>query len=160
MRRRVLARRFQILILLFITIAGVLPMAGATFQQDGTQKANVTYFSHQKIDAISAKGPTLYPRDGGDFSVLMAQRNKAGEVEVHTRDTDIIYVVSGSATFVTGGKTVNSKATAADEIRGTAIKGGQTRHISCGDVIVVPHGVPHWFKEVSGQVRYFVVKVR
>lgn len=138
----------------------MLPTTGTTFQQDGTQKANVTYFSHQKIGAISTKGPTLYPRDGGNFSVLMAQRNKAGEVEVHARDTDIIYVISGSATFVTGGKAVNSKATAADEIRGTAIKGGQTRQISAGDIIVIPHRVPHWFKKVPGQVQYFVVKVR
>jgi len=26
-------------------------------------------------------------------------------------------------------------------------------------VVVVPAGMPHWFKEVPGQVSYYVVKV-
>ena len=29
-----------------------------------------------------------------------------------------------------------------------------------GDVMIVPKGTPHWFKEVSGTVLYYVVKVR
>jgi len=27
-------------------------------------------------------------------------------------------------------------------------------------VIVIPKGVPHWFKEVPASIKYFVVKVR
>ena len=38
--------------------------------------------------------------------------------EVHARDTDIIYVLEGSATIVTGGQVVDGKTTATDEIRG------------------------------------------
>ena len=29
-----------------------------------------------------------------------------------------------------------------------------------GDVIIIPAGVPHWFKEVKSAFNYFVVKVR
>jgi glc operon protein GlcG len=32
--------------------------------------------------------------------------------------------------------------------------------ITAGDVIVVPNGVPHWFREVPGPLDYYVVKVR
>jgi quercetin dioxygenase-like cupin family protein len=29
-----------------------------------------------------------------------------------------------------------------------------------GDVIIVPTGVPHWFKEVGGTLLYYTIKVR
>ncbi len=28
-----------------------------------------------------------------------------------------------------------------------------------GDVIVIPNGIPHWFKEVNGTFLYYMVKV-
>ena len=46
-------------------------------------------------------------------------------MEIHTRETDAIYVLDGEATFV----------------------------------IVVPAGVPHWFKQVPATLQYYVVKV-
>ena len=80
--------------------------------------------------------------------------------EVHELDADILYVLDGSATFVTGGTVVDGKETAANEIRGTAIAGGESRRITRGDVLIVPNGTPHWFQEVSGPLNYYVVKVR
>jgi len=38
-------------------------------------------------------------------------------------------------------------------------EGGETHHLSKGDVIVVPAGTPHWFKEVPESISYYVVKV-
>jgi hypothetical protein len=70
------------------------------------------------------------------------------------------YVLDGSATFVVGGTVVDGKATAPDEIRGRAIHDGYSRHIAKGDVIIVPSGTPHWFKDVPGPIAYYVVKVR
>jgi quercetin dioxygenase-like cupin family protein len=54
----------------------------------------------------------------------------------------------------------NGKAIEDEEIRGDVIEGGETRTISPGDVVVIPSGVPHWFKEVPGPLTYYVVKVR
>jgi hypothetical protein len=48
-------------------------------------------------------------------------------VEVHTCDTDIIYVLTGTATLVTGGTVVGGGETAPEEIRGTSVDGGETR---------------------------------
>ena len=79
---------------------------------------------------------------------------------MHTKDTDIFYMLEGSATLVTGGTLVDGKTTAPDEIRGSGIRGGETRRITKGDVVIIPAGVPHWFQEVSGPVTYFAVKVR
>ena len=64
-----------------------------------------------------------------------------------------------SATLVTGGTVVEGKTTAPDEIRGKEITGGEPREIKPGDVIIIPAGVPHWFKNVKGPVLYYVVKV-
>lgn len=70
----------------------------------------------------------------------------------------MIYIVEGSATFVTGGKAIDPKEIAPNEIRGRAIEGGDAHQICKGDVVVVPAGLPHWFKEVRGPFLYFVCK--
>ena len=78
---------------------------------------------------------------------------------MHDRDTDIIYVLDGTATLVTGGTAVDAKVTAADERRGASISGGTTRKLAKGDVIVVPRGTAHQFTEVQAPFLYYVVKV-
>jgi glc operon protein GlcG len=80
--------------------------------------------------------------------------------EIHTKDADIVYVLEGTATIVTGGTAVDTKAIAKDEIRGARIDGGESRELAKGDVLIIPAGVPHWFKEVSNPFVYYVVKAR
>jgi quercetin dioxygenase-like cupin family protein len=120
----------------------------------------VLYFDKATVAAAFAKGGAILPREDRNFSILAARREKTGQAEVHTKDTDIFYVLEGEATLITGGTVVESKETAADEIRGASIQGGQTRHLVKGDVIVIPAGVPHWMSEVTNPFLYFVVKVR
>ena len=144
----------------FFMAVGLPAAFAAAHPSLNLEKQGVVYFDHQKVAAGFAKGGYLYPRDSGNFSIMTARREKAGQVELHTRDTDIIYVVAGSATFVIGGKIVQPKHTAPDELRATNMEGGTVRHISKGDVLIIPAGVPHWFKEVPSPVLYYVVKVR
>jgi glc operon protein GlcG len=80
--------------------------------------------------------------------------------EIHTRDTDIAYVLQGAATLVTGGWATDLKSTGPEELRGSGIRGGETRKLGPGDVVIIPNGIPHWFKEVSHPFLYYVVKVR
>ena len=81
-------------------------------------------------------------------------------VEIHTRDTDIIYVLEGTATLVAGGTTIDAKTIEPEEIRGKESRGGESRVVTKGDVVIIPNGTPHWFKEVKGSINYYVVKVR
>ncbi len=117
-----------------------------------------------KNDAVSAafsKGAVLFDGAGAhNYMVHASRREGPGMAEVHTRDTDIIYVLGGSASFVTGGSVVDGKNIAADEIRGSAIASGTARQIAKGDVVIVPNGTPHWFENVKGPLTYYVVKVR
>jgi len=104
-----------------------------------------------------AKGGSLVTRP--DLLVSGSHREKGGQVEVHDKETDVLYIIDGEATFVFGGKMVGGKNTQPGQWLGTDITGGETRQLVKGDVFVIPAGVPHWFKEVPKSVSYYVVKV-
>jgi mannose-6-phosphate isomerase-like protein (cupin superfamily) len=120
------------------------------------QTPNVTYIDHDKVAAALAKGSSLMTAP--NVTVSGAHRTGPGEVEVHESETDVLYIIEGEATFVSGGTMVGGKRTGPGQHRGTDIKGGTTQHLTKGDVIVVQAGTPHWFKEVPKSVNYFVVK--
>jgi uncharacterized protein GlcG (DUF336 family)/mannose-6-phosphate isomerase-like protein (cupin superfamily) len=134
-----------------------LAIAGANALNAGANA--VTYFQKEKVDAAFAKGAVLF-NDSDKYMVHASRREQPGVAEIHTKDADIIYVLEGTSTFVTGGTALAPAATAPDEIRGKKIEGGDTRQIAKGDVIIVPAGVPHWFKEVTNPFLYYVVKAR
>lgn len=119
---------------------------------------DVRYWPSGDVSASFAKGGVLI--ETGGYKVHTSRRTTPGKVEIHTRDTDIIYVQEGSATFVLGGTLKDGQETGPEEIRGTVLEGGEPRVITKGDVIIVPNGVAHWFKEVQGPVLYYTVKVR
>jgi mannose-6-phosphate isomerase-like protein (cupin superfamily) len=97
--------------------------------------------------------------ESGEFKINAGRRDAAGGAEVHNRDTDIFYILEGSAVLVTGGTVQDPKTTAPNEIRGTGITGGESHPVNKGDVIIIPRGLPHWFKEVPQvPLLYFVVK--
>lgn len=122
---------------------------------------DVKYFQGCDVDDSFLKGAVLFDGNGSNYMIHTSRRTEAGKAEVHTKDADLIYVMDGMATFVTGGKVIDGQNTAPDEIRGASIEGGQTFKLAKGDVIVVPAGTPHWFKEIQGkQFLYYVVKVR
>lgn len=129
----------------------------ATLGNAQSQTPGVTFVDSNKVSAAFAKGMLLL--ETSDFKVHASRREAPGVAEIHTRDTDIIHVLEGAAIFVTGGTAVDPKVIGPDEIRGKEIRGGQSRRVQKGDVIVVPNGVPHWFKQVDGPLLYYVVKV-
>ncbi|HEX4999177.1 MAG TPA: heme-binding protein [Terriglobia bacterium] len=118
----------------------------------------ITFLEAERVNDAFKKGEVLVNK--GSYMIHASHRDANGMAEVHTDDTDIIYVLEGSATFVTGGSVVDPSTVAPGEIRGPSVRDGQSRTIARGDVIVVPNGVPHWFEQVSGPLNYYVVKVR
>jgi uncharacterized protein GlcG (DUF336 family)/mannose-6-phosphate isomerase-like protein (cupin superfamily) len=137
-----------------LAAAAVSPtMAGS---RAASAAASTTYFDRDMVAAAFAKGQPLLEVPG--YKVHASRRDAPGVAEVHLWETDVIYVLDGEATFVTGGTVVEPQATEPGQIRGTVIEGGTERHLAKGDVIVVPANEPHWFKEVSAPFLYFVVK--
>jgi glc operon protein GlcG len=142
-----------------VALAGAAAIAGPGAEGSGALR--VSYWKGPDVAAAFAKGAVLYDgKDGRNYMVHASRRDKPGLAELHALDTDIIYVLQGAATLVTGGTIEQGKATEANEIRGDAIRGGETRTIAPGDVVIVPNGTPHWFKDVAGPLTYYVVKVR
>ena len=132
--------------------------AAAALSSSPPADAAVTIVPHEKVAAAFQRGSPLL--EVGEYKVHASHRSGPGQVEIHTYDTDIIHVLKGQATLVTGGTVVSPQAIAPEEIRAASVQGGETRRITEGDVIVVPNGVPHWFREVPGPLDYYVVKVR
>jgi mannose-6-phosphate isomerase-like protein (cupin superfamily) len=121
------------------------------------QSESVIHIGHEKVDATFAKGGFLLQKT--NYKIMAGRRSGPGTVEIHEKDTDIFYIVDGTATFITGGKASDVKQKSPGEFGAKEIVGGEPRHLAKGDVIVIPNGVPHWFTETSTPFLYFVVKV-
>jgi uncharacterized protein GlcG (DUF336 family)/mannose-6-phosphate isomerase-like protein (cupin superfamily) len=143
-----------------VAMAGAAGVSSEVSSAQPARTMDVSYFPRQQVAAAFAKGGVLLDGEGRNYMVHASRREKPGQVEVHVLDTDVIYVLDGSATFVTGGTMFGGKSIEPNEIRGDSIAGGETRTIAKGDVITVPNGTPHWFEAVKGPLTYYVVKVR
>src|SRR5436305_4442909 len=143
-----------------LAIAGSKAFETGAMSMSSDPAPAVSYWEKSKVDEAFSKGAVLFDAsDGRNYMVHASRREKPGQSEIHTKDADVIYVLQGKATFVTGGEAVDAKTTAPDELRGSSIRDGKTQQIAKGDVIIVPHGVPHQFLEVSNPFLYYVVKL-
>ena len=97
----------------------------------------------------------------GNHLLLKTRREgSSGQAELHEKQADLIVVQSGQAIIIIGGKIVDGKTTATNEIRGTSIEGGERQALKAGDVVHVPVKTPHQVLLEAGQtLDYVVLKV-
>jgi mannose-6-phosphate isomerase-like protein (cupin superfamily) len=140
---------------MLLTVAVSLS-AAATSMGSGVPAA-VHYMDHDKIAAMMDKSGTIAADPG---LMVLAQRRTAGRVEYHEHTNHIFIIAEGEATLVVGGTMVKPEQTAAGQKRSDTVEGGQTYHLSKGDVITIPAKTPHWFKEVSTPtIAYYAVNI-
>jgi mannose-6-phosphate isomerase-like protein (cupin superfamily) len=140
----------------YVPVLMALLTVAVVVSADGVP-TRVTYVSHDTVSATMAKvqGPSIINDKG---LIVLAQRRAAGEVEVHEKTNHVFIIVEGEATFVTGGTLVGAKQTAPGQTRAASVQGGETHHLTKGDVITIPAKTPHWFKEVPTQtIAYYAV---
>jgi quercetin dioxygenase-like cupin family protein len=160
--KRMKTPRVVLPVLITLLIALGLAIHGRA-QENATGPTQV---EHQKVEASYKHAlpiPDLFTGKSGNanYRVRASRHDDPTQVEVHTEDTDIFYVTSGAATFIAGGTGVNMKESSSGELRGTSINGGTTYHLTKGDVMMVPKGIPHWFQSIpSAPFLYLEVKVR
>jgi uncharacterized RmlC-like cupin family protein len=96
----------------------------------------------------------------GNHLLLKTHREgSSGQAELHEKQADLI-VQSGQAMIIVGGRIINGKTTAANEIRGTSIEGGERQALKAGDIVHVPVKTPHQVLLDAGQtIDYVVLKV-
>ena len=93
-------------------------------------------------------------------SGFIAFRNGSGEAEIHAKLADLLLIRSGEGTVLVGGKIVEGKATAPDEVRGKGIEGGTRYPVKAGDALYIPANTVHQFLMDEGQsFTAMVVKV-
>jgi quercetin dioxygenase-like cupin family protein len=86
----------------------------------------------------------------------------------HEHVTEVYYVVSGSATLVTGGTVTNVRPLPPDgdivkvavgpSNTATFVQPAQSRKVGPGDVVIIPPGVYHGFSEVPDHIHYLSVR--
>ena len=106
----------------------------------GRGPAPATLLAAGEIDLAFAHGGLLV--DTPRYQLDAARRSGPGEVECHDTVTDVMRVVEGTATVVTG-------------IGDAAV----THELGRDDVLVIPAGLPHEFTAASDPFHYLVVKV-
>jgi uncharacterized protein GlcG (DUF336 family)/mannose-6-phosphate isomerase-like protein (cupin superfamily) len=127
---------------------------------DGSQNGSTNgawVFPRHLVEATFETGGLLL--DASRYKIDAGRREAPGEVEYHERVTDVMHVLEGSATVVTGGTMVDAREIAPGELRASGVAGGTSHEVEEGDVLAIPNGVPHQFVEVSDPFLYFVVKV-
>jgi mannose-6-phosphate isomerase-like protein (cupin superfamily) len=140
---------------LLLTMAVFLTAAAAPL--GGGVPAAVHYIGHDKVAEVMAKGGPIVNDPG---LVVLANRRGTGQVEYHEHTNHIFIMVEGEATFITGGNMVGAKRTSPDQMVATSIEGGETHHLTKGDVITIPAKTPHWWKDMTGKtVAYYAVNI-
>jgi mannose-6-phosphate isomerase-like protein (cupin superfamily) len=140
-----------------VLVTGLLAMASFFMAADSLATKPATVIKADAVMAGFDKGGTLH--DGGAFQIQTSRRVKPGNPEAHLNQDEIMYVVSGSATLITGGTITGLREGKNGNVSGAGIDGGTEQKIGKGDVVAVPKATPHWFKEVPEPINYYVVKV-
>jgi mannose-6-phosphate isomerase-like protein (cupin superfamily) len=169
--------RLSVLTLLFaffVAASDVTPaQRGTSASASYIAVADVQSTLNRSPEAAVNPQPNIRVVDAGGYNVAVGaihrRQTPPGVAAVHFKVTEINHVIDGEGTVVTGGAMVNGKARPPDSeavkledgpgASGTAIRGGVSRRIKAGDVVVIPAGVPHWFSEIEESITYLVVRV-
>jgi len=141
----------------------ILAMLSAV-QAPAPPPAPATYMSEQALMATlkeaekTALAMHTAPVKLADHYRINIVRRMTGQGAIaHPDGTEVHHIIEGAATLVTGGTIVLPAS--ADQRGGTAtIVGGVTRRVAKGDVILVPAGTPHWYKDLEGPLTYLEVR--
>lgn len=84
----------------------------------------------------------------------------------HSDITEVYHVMSGSGTLVTGGVIEDARPAKPEAVKvvgpsmsGDKARGGVSREIGPGDVVIIPPNMPHWFSRINAEMVYLVVRV-
>jgi mannose-6-phosphate isomerase-like protein (cupin superfamily) len=79
-----------------------------------------------------------------------------------TNVTEILYILEGAATLITGGTIPGSQSVETPNgyrnQHGPKIEGGMSRHVSKGDVVIIPGRTPHWWVNLESDMSYLVCR--
>jgi mannose-6-phosphate isomerase-like protein (cupin superfamily) len=127
--------------------------------------APATYMSEAELmttlkeAAKSAPAMHTAPVKNADrYRINLVQRTTAAGAIAHPEGTEVHHIVDGGGTLVTGGTIVRPTTAGGRGSPGATIEGGVSRHVAKGDVVLIPAGTPHWYKDLDGTITYLEVR--
>ena len=149
--------KIAMVLLLGVVAAAQAPAPASSF-------APATYFRDADLmatlkDAAKA-APELHtaPVHNSDhYRINMVERTAPTGATAHPGFIEVHHIVRGSGTLVTGGTMVRP-TNAGRGGAGPTIDGGVSRHVAAGDVILIPAGSPHWYKDLDAPITYLEMR--
>jgi mannose-6-phosphate isomerase-like protein (cupin superfamily) len=113
----------------------------------------------QQAKATGSSGATL--GDYGTHSLMLSERTANGGAEIHAHFDDVMLVMEGKATLITGGELIDAHAGGNGETKGSGIRNGIVQPIAAGDLVHIPAGTPHQLLIAPGTTySALVIKVK
>ncbi len=155
-------------VVVFFGVWGVAHSRGqagspAAQQAAAAPKDRAAYFANKDIQTIwkdleARQVINKRVLEGGAYSINIRIVKEGDAPLVHSSSADVWVTMEGGATAITGGQLVDGKKRPnVDDEAGTAIRGGVEQALQPGDVLFVPAGVPHGFKDIKG-FRAFLIR--
>jgi mannose-6-phosphate isomerase-like protein (cupin superfamily) len=161
-------------------IVAIFAIALAAPQSRSSAPRAATDVTNADVEAVLKLAPAegvmdqqIRVVDMGKYNVAVgvlhrSAKGKQAAID-HAQVTEVYHIIDGSGTFVTGGTMVDAspadpngntvKVLVGPSTNGASIRGGESRKVGPGDVIVIPPGVAHWFSAVEKDMNYLVVRV-
>ncbi len=144
-----------------LILAAVLLAPLPAFAQPATPPTKL-YGSAADVQALVAKAKAEHKGGNTTELVVNAQgypfqleyRTGTTPPSIHPTHAELIEIIEGSCTLITGGTLVGAKPAAPGAMTqgGTSIEGGSSRKVAKGDYIMVPANTPHQYTEVQGLI--------
>ena len=168
------AALLALLAILLVMVQAVTRSQSGTPQRSAVDITNADIRATIKIaPADAVMDQQIRVVDIGAYNVAVGVLHRAAKAKQtsisHSQVTEVYHIIEGAGTLVTGGEMLEPTPSPADgntvkvlvgpSTGGTSIRGGQSRRVGPGDVIVIPPGVAHWFSAVESDMNYLVVRI-
>ena len=156
------------------TAIASLCVCGAAAQQPAVapKTAPATHVTKQQIQEFFAQMPPGRILDNairtidvggykvGVFAVTRPKDSPQDAIYHDTNMTEILYMLEGSATLITGGTIPNPRPPTrpGGNYVGSTIEGGTSRKVVPGDVIITPGRTPHLWADIESDMTYLVFR--
>jgi cupin len=123
--------------------------------QDFIAKLPRGRISDSSIRAVDVGGYRV-----GVFAVVRPKDSPQDAIYHDTNMTEILYILKGSATLITGGTIPDARPPSrpGGNYTGSRIDGGTSRHVVPGDVIITPGRTPHLWANIESDMSYLVFR--
>lgn len=130
-----------IVVLAALSIPSLAQSPGKAEVFTSTQLSEQLVQLAQPAKAKGSSGSTLGAY--GTHVLMLSQRTVNGGAEIHAHFDDVMMVMEGKATLITGGELIDAHPGSNGETTGSGIRDGIAQNIAAGDLVHIPAGTPH-----------------